>query len=293
MPNTKASTSSSRSRRRRTVGGVNVRAFTPEPRRTVKASRRTYLELYVPRFTFNPWKSERAWQLGRPKFFAGVFFVLLAIGLYQLFSNSAFYVDNISFAGNQFIMANDLSQASGVQGWNIFFIHTLEVEAALKKLPGVKEARVTVSLPNHVQAQIVERLPRMVWESRGATYWVDDDGVAIPARAALPGLLWLKDADGAPVKLGARVNTDAFNAAVSLHNAWQNGPRVFEWSRAHGLAVHDEHGWLIYLGAASQMPDKLAALKIVTAQILQAKKTVAFIDLGSGLPYYEEVAARQ
>jgi cell division septal protein FtsQ len=292
MANTKSSTQG-RNRRRRVVGAANVRAFTPAPRRTVRASRRAYFQLYLPRFSFNPWRTERDWHARRPRFFAGVLLILFALGLYQLFSNPVFYVDSPAFSGNRFLTPTELAQASGIRGWNIFFVDTHEVEAELKRLPAVKDARVTMSLPNHVQAQIVERLPRMVWETRGATYWVDDDGIALPARAALPGLLWLKDDDGAAVRVGDRVNTDAFNAVVSLHNAWQNGPRVFEWSQAHGLALHNEHGWLIYLGDASQMQDKLAALKIVTAQISQAQKTIAFIDLGSGLPYYQEVAAKK
>ncbi len=287
---TSKSASNSRPRRRSKVGAApTVRVYTPEPRRKVKASRRAYLQLYMPRFTFNPWHSETAWRASRSKFFATVFFVVLAVALYQLFSNSLFFVDNIAFGGNRFATREELTRASGIQGWNIFFINTGEVEAALKKMPEVKEAHVTLGLPNRVQVQIVERLPRFVWETRGQTYWVDDDGLAVRARTSLPGLLWVKDMDANPVQIGERVNVDAFNAVVSLHNAWPKGPRVFEWSRTHGLAVREDHGWLVYLGNANQMPEKLAALNLVRDQISKEKKTVSFIDVGSGLPYYQEV----
>src|SRR5512142_518431 len=132
MPNTKSVTSTSRPRprRRRTNGGAaNVRAFTPEPRRTVRASRRAYFELYVPRFTFNPWQGEREWRASRPTFFAGVFLVLLAIGLFPLFNRSTFHVDAISVTGNKGLTASELSQASGIQGWNIFFVDPRETAA--------------------------------------------------------------------------------------------------------------------------------------------------------------------
>ncbi len=288
------STSTGRTRRRAKVGAApNVRVYTPEPRRKVKASRRAYLQLYMPHFTFQPWKSETAWRASRPKFFSGVFLVVLLVALYQLFSNSMFFVDSPTFSGNHFLTRDELTLASGVQAWNIFFVNTNEVEASLKKLPEVKEAHVTVSLPNRVQAQIVERLPRLVWETRGQAYWVDDDGIALRARTTVPGLLRVKDTDDTPVKIGERVNVEVFNAVVSLYNAWQNGPRNFEWSRAHGLTVREEHGWPVYFGHANQMPDKLSALRIVTAQIVQARKAVAFIDVGSGLPYYQEVVARK
>ncbi len=289
MANSKSS-SKSRTRRRSKVGvAPTVRVYTPEPRRKVKASRRAYLQLYMPHFTFNPWQSEPAWRASRPKFFAGVFLVVLIVALYQLFSHPLFFVDGLGLSGNRFLSRDELTTASTIQGWNIFFINPGEVEAALKKLPEVKEARVTIELPNRVQAQIVERTPRFVWETRGQTFWVDDDGIAVRARTSLPGLLWVKDADANPVKIGERVNVDAFNAVVSLHNAWPNGPRVFEWSRAHGLIVREDHGWPVYFGSAKQMPEKLAALNLVRDQILQGRKSVVFIDVGSGLPYYQEV----
>ncbi len=289
MANSK-STSNARARRRSKVGATpTVRVYTPEPRRKVKATRRAYLQLYMPHFTFNPWQSETTWRASRPKFFAGVFLVVLIVALYQLFGNSLFFVDNLGFSGNRFLTREELTLASGIQGWNIFFITADEVETALKKLPEVKEAHVTVGLPNRVQAQIVERLPRFVWETRGQTYWVDDDGIAVRARTSLPTLLWVKDTDANPVKIGERVNVDAFNAVVSLRNAWPSGPRVFEWSRAHGLTVREDHGWPVYFGSAAQMSEKLAALNLVRDQILKGRKSVAFIDVGSGLPYYQEV----
>jgi hypothetical protein len=148
-------------------------------------------------------------------------------------------------------------------------------------------------LPNEVQVQIDERVPRFVWQTRGGTYWVDDDGIALRARFNVPALLTMKDLDSTGTKIGERVNADAFNAAVNLRNLWADGPRAFEWSKAHGLSVRDGHGWLIYFGSASQIADKLAALKIVTAQLVKNQHPVAYIDVGSGLPYFQEVATKQ
>ena len=246
----------------------------------------------MPRFVLDPWKGEKGWRESRPKFLAIVLVLGLAIGFYQLFSNPIFFVDTISFSGNRFVSASELAQASGVRSYNIFFVDAGQVARALEKLPEVKAAKVSAGLPNGLHAEIAERLPRFVWESRGQTYWVDDDGIAIRQRANIPGLLSLKDLEGTPVKIGERVNVEAFNAAVSLVNAWHNGPRVFEWSRAHGLAARDEHGWLIYFGTGNQMPEKLMALRVVSTQIAEAQKKIQFIDLGNGLPYYREQTAQ-
>jgi hypothetical protein len=102
----------------------------------------------------------------------------------------------------------------------------------------------------------------------------------------------VRDSEGVQVKYGERINPDAFNAAVSLINVWNDAPRYFEWTKAHGLTLRDEHGWLVYFGSASQMADKVTAMNIVATQLLKDKRTVAFIDLGSGLPYYQEVATK-
>ena len=87
------------------------------------------------------------------------------------------------------------------------------------------------------------------------------------------------------------MNAEAFNAAVSLLNTWRGGPRSFEWSLIHGLAIRDEHGWLVYFGSANQIEDKLAALKVVAANLTKEKRTVNFVDVGSGLPYYQLASA--
>jgi hypothetical protein len=288
MANQELSISRGRSRRRRIVGAAaSVRDIGQARRRMVKASRRTYFALYAPRFATADWRASR------PKFLAAALAIVLVIVLYHLFTNEAFFVAGLKLGGNRLLPPSEIEQAAGIHGWNVFFIDPGEVEAALEKLPEVKDAHVTLNLPGQAQVQVVERLPRFVWETSGGTCWVDDDGIALRARGNAPDLLTMKDADSAAIKVGERVNPEAFNAAVSLRNAWRGGPGAFEWSKAHGLAIRDEHGWLIYFGSAGQMADKLAALKIVTAQLVKEQRVIAFIDLGSGLPYYQEVATKQ
>ena len=276
------------STRRRAVGATPpVRVVTSAHTRARPPERRAQFDLATPRVVLNPWHTKRDWRASRPKFFAAVVIIALVVGLYQLFSADLFFVGDLALSGNRILPRAEIDHAAGVRGWNLFFVEPGAVQAALEKLPEVKAARVTTILPNQVQIQIVERQPRFVWEVKGSKYWVDDDGIAMRVRGDSPNALQLRDDEGAAVKLGERVNSNAFNTAVSLVNAWQDGPRVFAWTRGHGLMVREQHGWIVYFGSASQMAEKLAALKIVTAQILQDKSNVNFIDLGSGLPYYQ------
>jgi cell division septal protein FtsQ len=294
MTKQKSDASRARSRRRRAGdAAANLRGINESHRRLVKASRRTYFALYAPRAVLTRLKTKDYWRSNRPKFLAAALIALFALSLYQLFVDDLFYVPQLTPNGNRILPASEIDHAAGIRGWNVFFVNGGDVEAAIKRLPEVKDAHVSVNLPNQVQVQIAERLPRFVWETRGGTFWVDDDGIALRARFNAPDLLSMKDPDNSGTKIGERVNADAFNAAVNLRNLWQNGPRAFEWSKAHGLAVRDDHGWLIYFGSASQMADKLAALKIVTAQLVKDQHAIAYIDVGSGLPYYQEVATKQ
>lgn len=294
MTNQDSSFLRTRHRRRRAVGAPKtMRDIEQARRRIIKASRHTYFALYAPAVAINRWKTAADWRASRPKFAAAALFVVLVISLHQLFTNDAFFVTNLKVGGNRLLPPSEIEQAAGIRGWNIFFINSLEVEAAVEKLPEVKDARVTIDLPGQARVQIVERLPRFVWETSGASYWVDDDGIALRVRGNAPDLLTMKDLDSEATKIGERVNVEAFNAAISLRNAWRGGPKAFEWSKAHGLAIRDEHGWLVYFGSAGQMADKLTALKIVTTQLLKEQRAIAFIDLGSGLPYYQEVATKQ
>lgn len=254
--------------------------------------KRATFDIAAPRIVLNPWRTTRDWQASRPKFFAAFLIVLLAGALYAMFSLDQFYVGEPTVIGNKIVPTNEVQAVSGVRTWNIFFVEPSAVSNAVSALPEFSAVQTYITLPNTVEVYVTERQPRFVWEVAGKNYWVDQDGIAMRPRGRVTNGWQIRDAEGKPVTYGERINPDAFNAAVSLINAWKDAPRYFEWTKEHGLTLRDEHGWLVYFGSASQMEDKVTALKIVTTQLQKDKRTVAFIDLGSGLPYYQEIAAR-
>jgi cell division septal protein FtsQ len=259
----------------------------PAPKRTQK---RATFDIAAPRLTLNPWRTTRDWKASRPKF-AAAMLILVCIGaLYAMFNLDMFFVGEPVMIGNRLVPSQEIAEVSGMRGWNIFFVEPDSVETAVKTLPEFKSVQVYVTLPNVVEIYTTERKPHFVWEVAGKNYWVDEEGIAMRPRGMVQNGWHVRDSEGKQVKYGERINPDAFNAAVSLINVWKDSPKYFEWTKAHGLTLRDEHGWLVYFGSASQMEDKVTALKIVTTQLLKDKRTVAFVDLGSGLPYYQEVA---
>lgn len=283
-------------RARKVVGATSrVRVLSAEPRQEVKpprAQKRATFDIAAPRLVLNPWRTTRDWRASRPKFAAGVLFVLFLGALYAMFNLDLFYVGEPAVIGNKIVPRDEIVQVSGLRGWNIFFVEPHAVENAVRALPEFKDVQVYVTLPNTVEIYTTERTPKFVWEVAGKNYWIDQEGAAMRPRGMVQTGWHVRDAEGKPIKFGERVNPDAFNAAVSLINVWKEAPKYFEWTKEHGLTLRDEHGWLIYFGSASQMEDKVTALNIVTTQLLKDKRQVAFIDLGSGLPYYQEVAAK-
>lgn len=291
-----------RARRTRPVVGASsrVRVLSVEPRaeapkRAAKpraTQKRATFDIAAPRLVLNPWRTTRDWKASRPKFAAAVLFVLFVGAFYAMFNADLFFVTEPVVIGNKIVTSQEIAQVSGMRGWNIFFIEPRAVEAAVRTLPEFKDVQVYVTLPNTVEIYTTERTPRFVWEVAGKNYWVDQDGIAMRPRGRVQNGWHVRDAEGKAVKYGERINPDAFNAAVSLINAWKDAPRYFEWTKAYGLTLRDQHGWLVYFGSGSQMQDKVTALNIVTTQLLRDKRTVTFVDLGSGLPYYQEVAAK-
>lgn len=286
-----------RTRRKRQVVGATsrVRVLSAEPRpqtKTPRTQKRATFDIAAPRLVLNPWRTSRDWKASRPKFAAAVLMALLLGALYAMFNADFFFVGEPVVVGNKIVPSEEVAQVSGMRGWNIFFVEPRVVENAVRTLPEFKDVQVYVTLPNTIEIYTTERKPRFVWEVAGKNYWIDEDGIAMRPRGMVHNGWHVRDAEGKTVKYGERINPDAFNAAVSLLNAWKEAPKYFEWTKEHGLTLREEHGWLVYFGSASQMQDKVTALNIVTTQLLKDKRTVTFVDLGSGLPYYQEIAAK-
>lgn len=285
-----------RTRRKQVVGvAPRVRVLKPEPRKATaprRSQKRATFDIAAPRIELNPWRTTRAWKASRPKFFAGVLLCALFVAVWAMFNLDYFFVSQPVVFGNKIVPRQEINQVAGVNGWNIFFVETRAVENAVRALPEFKDVQVYVTLPNTVEIYATERAPRFVWEVAGKNFWVDEEGIAMRPRGMVPDGWHVRDSEGSAVKFGERINPDAFNAAVSLINVWKDSPKYFEWTKAHGLTLRDEHGWLVYFGSANQMQDKVTALNIVTTQLLRDKRSVAFIDLGSGLPYYQELAVK-
>jgi cell division septal protein FtsQ len=227
------------------------------------------------------------WSAQRVKIIALVLALLIGGTLFEFFNSDLFYAYGFSVTGVQFLTEAEVERASGVIGYNIFFVDARSVEQALRKLPEVKAAHVATGLPNQVAIQVEERVPEITWLRGTESYWLDQDGLVFRARANLTELPSIRDLDQAVVKPGQPIQSNAFAAYNGLRAAWPGAPRAFEWSGARGLAYTDEHGWKIYLGDPSEMAGKLAKLRALVPQLVSQNARITFIDLSKGDPFYQ------
>jgi len=159
------------------------------------------------------------------------------------------------------------------------------VEAAVARLPGIKEARVRCRLPNRVVVEVVERQAQIVWQRDGTRYWVDEAGVVLPARGELEGALLVEDLAPGPLRVGDRLDPRVVESALELHQLLPELAAV-QYSD-QGLSFHHQGGYPIYLGVGD-MPEKVAIMKALVRKLAAEGIQPEFIDLRfKEGPYYK------
>jgi cell division septal protein FtsQ len=223
----------------------------------------------------------------RLKILAAILGLALSAGLYEFFDADLFFVSQVDVQGLNILAKSEVERASGLIGYNAFFVEPSQVERAVQKMPEIKSAHVMIGFPSSALVQIEERVPELVWFAGDSSSWVDGEGIAFRARLPRPELPTLRDLNPTGVQPGKRVNPAAFNTVRALRAAWTDSPKSFEWSSSIGLATVDEHGWKILLGDASDMELKVQKLKALVSRLQTQGTRVKFIDLGKGDPYYQ------
>jgi len=124
-------------------------------------------------------RSVRRASAGLSRVRAGAALAMLAAaaGIYGVSSSSAFDLTDIAVTGTTFTDEADVTATvEGVTGANLFTLQTGPLEAALRDLPTVESARVTIALPHTLDVAIKEREAVMVWKVGARRYLAGEDG---------------------------------------------------------------------------------------------------------------------
>jgi cell division septal protein FtsQ len=195
--------------------------------------------------------------LSRVRAGAALAMLVAAGAIYGVASSSAFQLTAVDVTGTTFTDQADVQAAiDGVHGSNLFMLKTGPLEAALRNLPTVASAQVTVHLPGTLAVAIKERTAVMVWKVGARRYLAGSDGALFAKLTdatadAGVGLPVVEDrrASSAGLYVGARLDTVDLDAATRLASlvpadVGSGAERLLVW-------VTDENGFIVRTRPAS------------------------------------------
>ncbi|MEW5991923.1 MAG: FtsQ-type POTRA domain-containing protein [Chloroflexota bacterium] len=150
--------------------------------------------------------------------------IIASLGaVYGLAATSAFTYARAEIPELRWTSRAAIEAAIGIPtGTNLFRITVDPLEDRIAALPGVARARVTVSLPDTLVVEVVEREAIVAWAIGEARFLVDVDGVVFAASdaaaVALAGLPVIDDtrAEAAALGVGDRLDPVTLDAARRL-----------------------------------------------------------------------------
>lgn len=210
--------------------------------------------------------------------------VLILVTAY-LFASYDFYIFDISVEGNEAVSSEEISEASGVEGYSIFFIDPQKVAKAVASLPDLAEAEVRCRLPNRLSIKVQERQAYLIWLSGEESYYLDREGFVLSPRHQTSLSLTLKDLGGGSLRAGDRINPQILEAA-NIYGSLLPQVNSFDYSQDYGLAFTTEEGEKVRLGTGEDAQAKAALLYALEEQLKEKGIKAVVIDLRFDTPYY-------
>ncbi len=206
-----------------------------------------------------------------------------AVAVFAFSTSPAFFVysDETRYVGLHLLTAEAVWRAAGIpDGLSVFFIRTDRMAQALKALPEVKDARVTLRIPNRLTIALTERAVRAAWIQAGATWWVDETGhVLAQVQGEIPAdALRIQSMVSAPLQQGNDVSAAAVRAALRYHALMPEIIR-FRYAEDTGLSLVMPEGWPVHVGDDSDCALKIARLSALVTHFAERGIRPVYVDL--------------
>lgn len=223
--------------------------------------------------------------------------IALIAALYLLWTLPYFRVTEAQVTGAARLSPAEINAALGASGKPVFALQADEMVTRLRlAYPELSAAAVTISLPNQVQVEVVERQPVLLWQQGDGYTWIDATGVAFRPRGEAGGLIPVVSQATPPS--GSSVTADPFSPPPYLSPDMVKSAQTLAANLPAGVSmIYDSHngfgwvdpqGWQVFFGSSS----KDMALKVRVYQSLTASLTArgiypAFISVVQvDAPYY-------
>jgi len=212
--------------------------------------------------------------------------VVCILALVTIATDTSFYLTAIPVEGANAFAASEIVAESGLAGVHIFAADPNEAARRIGDMPGITSASVSLKWPNEVSIQVTETTPIALWKQNGRTYWIDQDGQIIPARATSSGLLLIESELDEPLAEEGFVAEEVLAGALLLRELRSNIDRLF-YEPGNGLGYQDGRGWRAYFGSGLNMERKLAVYETIVDDLAERAVTPAYISVRNEVrPYY-------
>jgi hypothetical protein len=200
------------------------------------------------------------------------------------------YRETVQINGVTYLNPDELYAASEVDSWNVFWLRPAEIRQRLLALPFVKEATVTVTLPNQVAIRVVEEEPVALWVTNDGTLWLMADGAALPMHderfSTLPQLVDPnREAQDVTRPEQPAIDPSVLTGALALWDGGREIPQL-RFNRDYGLNFNltGSSTW-VYWGDGRNLEKKFNHLAAVEQLIEQGEATPQIVDVRFDRPY--------
>jgi hypothetical protein len=139
------------------------------------------------------------------------------------------------------------------KGVNLVGLATDPLEAQLREIPSVADAKVSVQLPDVVRVDVIERRPIVIWAAAGHRFIVDDHGFLFaeiaeqpsPAIAALPVVT---DGRRSAATLAIRSTLDPVDLDAATRLGSLTPSQIGSTAAKLTVGVSDERGFTVSSG---------------------------------------------
>lgn len=201
------------------------------------------------------------------------------------------YAEDVQFRNLQRLDAEQLYAQSGVDGWNIFWLRPAEVRARLLANPYIVDAQVALGLPGKLTVTVTEKQPVALWVTNRGSYWVTDDGAALPAaedaESDLPQIVdTLVEAQSVKFPERVTMDPDALHSALALMATMPALHNQVRYNKDYGLnfPMPDRPVW-VYWGGGENTERKLENLAAARRVLDQEGVEAQVVDVRFERPY--------
>jgi len=245
----------------------------------------------APRLSTAP-RRERRLAATRWRVISGSLLALFGLTLLIFFTSDVCYVRAIQVRGNDFITREEVFAYSELANYHLFWLDPAEVRRKVRRAASVADVSVEVGWPPDLVTLLVqERQPVAVWSDRGQETWIDVQGRAMPARAEMPGLLYVnlvRDDGDRPLPSADDFDKDLVVGALRLRELLPEGGHL-DFHPVHGLGWTNDLGWQVWMGTgpAAVMSEKIKIYNVLVENLSSRAIDVAELNIANpDAPFY-------